>query len=254
MTETLGFYSAQFGTFVHVFEKLVDQLPELEEPDFDPETLAGILKDDDSRTAFRYLAAPPISEDDLKTLSESTLAVSTLRQDHQQARRVRDIVFRIIDPHRFPWIVDHRSPSHLEKAQAIIASAVLVSARKIETARRGIAKQLQESAVKEFLLGADLHEVDVRDMNLLSAAPSPGEFCGESNLGGTRADIVVRLYDGRLMPIECKVSNSAVNSYKRVNHEAAGKARGWITAFGQRQIVPAAVIAGVFNPGNLIGA
>ena len=56
------------------------------------------------------------------------------------------------------------------------------------------------------------------------------------------------------MPIECKVSNSAVNSYKRVNHEAAGKARGWITAFGQRQIVPAAVIAGVFNPGNLIGA
>lgn len=56
------------------------------------------------------------------------------------------------------------------------------------------------------------------------------------------------------MPIECKVSNSAVNSFKRINHEAAGKARDWISGFGQRQVIPAAVIAGVFNPANLATA
>ena len=39
-----------------------------------------------------------------------------------------------------------------------------------------------------------------------------------------KAGTVVRLRDRRVMPIECKVSNSEVNSFKRVNHEAAGKA------------------------------
>ena len=53
------------------------------------------------------------------------------------------------------------------------------------------------------------------------------------------------------MPIECKVSNSAVNSFKRIDHEAAGKARSWIHDFGKRQTVPTAVISGVFNPANL---
>ncbi|MEW6250864.1 MAG: XamI family restriction endonuclease [Planctomycetota bacterium] len=65
---------------------------------------------------------------------------------------------------------------------------------------------------------------------------------------------MVRLRDRRVMPIECKVSNSAVNSFKRVNHEAAGKARQWLTAFGARATVPAAVLAGVFKPANLATA
>lgn len=53
------------------------------------------------------------------------------------------------------------------------------------------------------------------------------------------------------MPVECKSSNSAVNSFKRINHEAVGKARAWLAGFGGRQIVPVAVISGVFNPTNL---
>ena len=53
------------------------------------------------------------------------------------------------------------------------------------------------------------------------------------------------------MPLECKVSNSAVNSFKRINHEAAGKARAWLAGFGNRQTMPGAVISGVFNPANL---
>ena len=56
------------------------------------------------------------------------------------------------------------------------------------------------------------------------------------------------------MPIECKVSNSAVNSYKRINHEAVRKARTWLEGFGRLQVVPVAVISGVFNPANLQAA
>ena len=105
--------------------------------------------------------------------------------------------------------------------------------------------------LKAKLRDIDFAEVHPRDMSLLDAAPTPGEFCGESKLGDTRADLVIRLYDRRAMPVECKASNSAVNSFKRINHEAVGKARAWLDGFGARQIVPCAVIGGVFNPANL---
>jgi hypothetical protein len=81
-----------------------------------------------------------------------------------------------------------------------------------------------------------------------------GEFCGESIVGGDKADVVLRLNDTRLMLIECKVSNSAVNSFKRINHEAAGKARKWLSSFGTAHLVPTAVISGVFNINNLLRA
>ena len=39
-----------------------------------------------------------------------------------------------------------------------------------------------------------------------------------------------------------------------MNHEAVGKARFWLSDFGTRQIVPAAVLSGVFKPENLATA
>jgi len=82
-------------------------------------------------------------------------------------------------------------------------------------------------------------------------APEKGTFCGESLLGTGKADIVVRLHDGRVMPIEAKVSNSSTNSVKRLNRDAAAKAAQWTREFGTTGIVPAAVLAGVFKLHNL---
>ena len=73
-------------------------------------------------------------------------------------------------------------------------------------------------------------------------------------VGGTRADLVVGLYDRRVLALECKASNSEVNSYKRINHEALGKAQKWLSAFGKNAMVPSAVISGVFNVNNLESA
>ncbi len=254
LDEPLELYSRFFETFAPIFGALIDRLPALANKPFDSGDVADLVGDRDTRTAFRYLAAPPVSEDDLKTLAESTLSAKALRDDAEQARRVRDIVLHIIDPHRFPWIGEGRSPTDGERASAIVASAALVAARKVETLRRSDAKKEQEKAVKIMLRKMDFTEVPSRDIALLDAAPSPGEFCGESKLGNSRADLVVRLHDRRVMAVECKVSNSAVNSFKRINHEAAGKARAWIDGFGRRQIIPTAVIGGVFNPANLYTA
>lgn len=53
------------------------------------------------------------------------------------------------------------------------------------------------------------------------------------------------------MAIECKVSNSSTNSVKRLNNDAAIKAETWRSAFGHLQVVPAAVLGGVYKIHNL---
>jgi hypothetical protein len=63
----------------------------------------------------------------------------------------------------------------------------------------------------------------------------------------------VRLRDGRILALECKVSNSAVNSFKRFNREITDKAAKWRLSFGD-QVVPAAVLAGVYKLENLCDA
>ncbi len=53
------------------------------------------------------------------------------------------------------------------------------------------------------------------------------------------------------MPIECKVSNSSINSVKRLNNDAAAKAEAWRRDFGAIQVVPVAVLSGVYALNNL---
>lgn len=63
-----------------------------------------------------------------------------------------------------------------------------------------------------------------------------------------------RLQDQRDLALECKVSNSATNSVRRLNNDAAAKAAGWLDDYGSKQVMPAAVLAGVFKLHNLVDA
>jgi hypothetical protein len=96
--------------------------------------------------------------------------------------------------------------------------------------------------------------VAARPIRTLDDAPKAGEFCGEALVGSRKADISVRLFDRRLMPVECKVSNSSTNSVKRLNNDAEAKAGTWHRELGTRQVVPAAVLSGVFKVHNLLQA
>lgn len=201
--------------------------------------------------AFRYLPGPIISADDLKTRAEAALSPARLRQDPAMAERVAETVLQGLDRRRFPWILENRQPRPAERKAAILASAVLMANSRVSTQRRSEGRSNQERAVEEKLLEGGLELVPRRPVTLLTHAPSPGEFCRESLLGTSRADFLITLWDGRVMPVECKVSNSAVNSVKRLNREAAGKAEQWTRSFGKDQVVPGAVLSGVYDLRNL---
>ncbi|MBF4622602.1 XamI family restriction endonuclease [Clavibacter sp. VKM Ac-2542] len=201
--------------------------------------------------AFRYLSAPPLSTDDLISLSEVT---GNKLLSEAGWPSVATVIFDTIDAHRFPWVREGRGPSNEERSIAIIATSALIASRRVMTARANEAKKAQEALVMNALGNAGFTLVLPRKIASLHGAPQPGEYCGESELGGSKADVIARLPDFRTLAIECKASNSAVNSYKRVNHEAANKAKNWIQKFGTEEIVPAAVIGGVFDPKALAKA
>lgn len=202
--------------------------------------------------ALRYLAGPPISDDDLHVIADvDSIAPGVLKKNPEALGKVFAVIERVIDPHRFPWIEAGTAPTEQQREAALLASSVLLAAQRIATERRNEGKENQEAKVKDYLLNQGFTEVPAVAINTIVKGPQSMQFCAECLLGERKADVVVRLHDTRLMAIECKVSNSATNSVKRLNNDAAVKAEYWIKQFGSAQVLPTAVLSGVFKVMNL---
>jgi hypothetical protein len=233
------------------FVRLLNHLRIGEQPELSDATLSAIVNDGLGE-ALRYLAGPPISDDDMRVLVDAkAITPSRLASDTALRGRVLEVMSRVTDPKRFPWLAERRVPTAAEVESATLASAVLLAAQRIETERRMEGKSVQEATVMTYLSEIGLTQVDPSPIGTLVKGPQAGQFCGECALGERKADVVVRLHDTRLLAIECKVSNSATNSVKRLNNDAAVKAEYWSKQFGVAQVVPAAVLSGVFNVLNL---
>lgn len=177
-----------------------------------------------------------------------SLARTRLKRDPEMAKQVIDTVLLGLDRRRFPWVVEEREPTPAEREAAALASAALMATQRISTNRRNESKAEQEGAVQEALKGVGFTEVKTPPaIRNVSEAPASGEFCGETLFGSRKADLVVGLWDGRKMPLECKVSNSETNSIKRLNNDAAAKAVEWIREHGARNVVCAAVLSGCYK-------
>lgn len=250
--EPLEDYLESFDEYQGHIEELLETTVDLTRLDA---TALEVLSDQNLQNAFRYLAGPPISEDDLKVLAEATsLSKGNLQKKPELVKRLIEVVRIVLDRRRFSWVVEKREPTEAERDAAVMASAALMAARRVETNRRSTGKQQQEDLVKSTLKDLGLKEVKPREIPNFAHAPHPGEYCGESTLSGRKADVVLRLWDHRIMPIECKVSNSALNSVKRLNNDAAVKAGSWRLDLGLKQVVPVAVLAGVYKLTHLIDA
>lgn len=252
LEEPLEDYLEAFDQYQGYVEELLEttiDLTDLDTPALD------VLSDPHLLEAFRYLAAPPISADDYKVLADAkSLSKGHLQRSPADVQRLVAVVRQVLDRRRFAWVVEGREPTEAERNAAVMASAALIAASRTQTSRRTKGKEQQEAAVKVALKELGFAEVASRTIPNISHAPAPGEFCGESVLGTRKGDIIVRLWDHRVMPIECKVSNSSTNSVKRLNNDAAVKAGSWKTDFGLRQVVPSAVLSGVYKLHNLVDA
>lgn len=244
--------------YLEAFEQVQDAMEDLLESTVDLAELEDqaltILTNPALLEGFRYLAGPPISLDDLKTLADTnSLSLRALERNPELVQRLVEAIRAGLDRRRFPWVAEGREPTPAEREAAVLASAALVATQRAATSRRMEGKRGQEERIRQALIAQGLREIEIprRVISTPSHAPRRGEFCLEVELGNRKADLVVGLWDGRIMPIECKVSNSSTNSVKRLNNDAAVKATVWRGDFGALQVVPAAVLSGVYKLHNL---
>lgn len=215
MQEPLEAYIEAFDRARGFVEDLLKTSSDLAEID---NNAIDVLTDPHLLEAFRSAAGPPLSADDLKTLSEAVLSPGRLRKDSAMVHRIVEVVRLGLDRRRFPWILENRQPSE-------------------HVGQVGNLRARCQPALRRASLGVFAKRVDPRPIPTLNHAPNPGEFCRESLLGSRKADIVLRLRDHRIVPIECKVSNSALNSIKRVNNEAQNRGLTLFWAYDLQRLV-----------------
>ena len=237
------------------FEQLFDGHDIANPAALTPEDIISII-DAGLLDALRYLPGPPISTDDLKNLADvESLVPSRLRQDPAAAQRVLETIRKTVDPKRFPWLVENRRPTNSERSVAIFASALLHAAQRVQTARRTVAKFDQERAVREHLKSHGFMPQPLKRISSYAQFPKRGVYSErEVQFGPERVDVLARVWDDRMLAVECKVSNSEVNSFKRLNHDTLAKLHKWNTAFGTSNVIPSAILAGVYSPANVTAA
>lgn len=250
-TEPLELYADLFDDYRDVVEDVLEQTADLSRLREQARTL---IHDGRKFEVLRYITGPPVSEDDLKVLIKAkSLAVGRLKSDPELLDRLIAFIQDWADRRRFPWVNTSWRPNEADRKAAILATTVLLAMRRLETMRRNQGKKLQEELVAHKL-SETLEHVPRRTVKTLTSAPRPLEFYRESMFGTRKADFIIGLPDERVMALECKVSNSATNSIKRSNNDAAVKAVTWREEFGRIQVVTAAVLSGVYALRNLIDA
>lgn len=208
--------------------------------------------------ALRYMAGPPISEEDFRTVTGWPFnPAPRARSVTASAQAVCDATRQLLDPARFRWVARDRPATPAEREAALNATATLLAVERFRTARRGSASKEQEQAVRDVLeREAGLQPVPVPprrgrgNINMIDNLDK-GTFTTECVLYGDKCDVPVRLPDGLLMPIECKVSNGQKNGWKRVRREVEGKAGRWRQRFGDAGIVVGVMLDGNFDLGVL---
>lgn len=212
-------------------------------------TFSGLLiAHPDLLDVSRFLAAPFFSQDDLATVSGHGKTSMTAAA---MAART-EVISEGLDVDRFPWLSADRGPTADELEIAIRTTTVLVATQRAGTVLRIMWARRQEAAVAAVLEANHYERTERRRIMAITDLPS-GQFCPESKVFGKNADVPVGLRNSRYLLMECKVSNSEVNSYKRLNHECVNKRQIWHGAFGD-QAYTAAVLSGVFKPADVLAA
>ena len=251
LEEPLEDYIEAFDDYLGVTEELLEtsvDLTELEKRALDIVTNKSLLK------ALRYIAAPPISDDDLKTLAEvKSLAPGSLKKNPVAVREIVRTIMVAIDRKRFTWdFTNGGEPDEHERSAAVLATAALLASAHVATKRRHAQQHGQEDKVHQALIAIGYKEVKRRKIETMTDVPNVGEFCGESMVAMRKGDFVVRLFDGRVLVLECKSSNSELNSLKRLNNDTVAKAHIWRGALGTSHIVAAVMLAGVYKLEQLV--
>jgi hypothetical protein len=222
------------------------------------------LLTEDLFRALRYTAGPPVSSDDLTVLADvPSVARKVLLEEEGGIEKVLEVVLQAFDRGRFPWLSERppREASDAERERAIFASAAILASAQMSTERRH-QEGTKSDAIAAGLLGLGLVEAKRRTIRDWGDIPAVGTFYRKARSDGTvdgremksRVDFVIRTEVSSADVLLCRVSNSALNSRKRLLKEALPIARDWQAMLGAVRTRTAIVLGGVYDPDTLARA
>ena len=224
----------------------------------DPKVVKKVLLDKELFDALRYVSGPPVSEDDLGVLVSRKVEginKSSIKSDDKLATDVLNLICKLADSHRFPWIAEGGRPTKSQIYRAIQTTVGIQATQSFQTERRKYGKKVEQ-------------KLEIRLLNLGFAkrlAPNKGKitapmhypatqtFYGECTIHDRKVDLFIALPTGRMIALEAKDSSSALNSVKRLNNDTAAKAKHFATE-GGRNIINVALLSGVFKVSSLLSA
>jgi len=254
IAEPLQAWSDEVKKRVEDFERLFDVHDVAKPHELNAQDVPAIIQDR-LLDALCYLPGPPMSTDELKTVSGvGSLSPAKLRAQPENAQRLLSTVVTGVDPFRFSWLAENREPTADERRRAVLASGLLHAAQRVPSDRRNIAKEFQERAVREHLASLGLTGRNLKRVTTSAQLAEQGIYSlGEVSFGPKRADVIAIMWDNRVIPIECNVSNSAKDSLKSLNITVA-KMKAWNLAFGDSNIAPSVMLGGVYSIENIMSA
>ena len=274
LAEPGGRYLAHVATRRRALFRLLRLLAAFDPTAPDADVVRAILLDDELFDALRYVSGPPISEDDLAvvvTRSAKGMSKTDLKKSKTLAKEVLELICRLSDPVRFPWIGQKRLPSTREIRIAIQSTATLHAAQSLQTERRGFGKEVErhferrlcalgflkvsgQNSGKPNDAGTILPNFPAKaQVNQPSHHPAFPHFYGECIVYGRKVDMLIALKSVRIVALEAKDSSAAINSTKRLLNDTAAKAKHYSNAAG-RNVISVALLSGVFKLNDLIAA
>jgi len=241
----------------------------------DPKIIRSVVGDQALFDSLRYVAGPPVSEDDfgvLVTRRVEGISRKEMATSDELPVSALKLICKLSDPIRFPWIAARRSPSPRELRRAIDSTTTMHAVQALQTERRKHGKKVElrlEDRLRELgfvkVSGGQESKKGPQPASALPAYPPKGQitqpshhpayphFYGECTVYGRKVDMFIALQTGRMVALEAKDSSSALNSTKRLLNDTAAKAKHYASA-GGKNIISVALLSGVFKIADLKAA
>lgn len=199
---------------------------------------------------LRHLFAPPISQDQLKLIAplypKGAEKTWTKLSPAAAAEFQREFLARR-DKSLTAWLTTNANPTRRQVKRVIDTVTPMISSQIFNTVRRNRLSDEQEKAVEELLVAKGWTKspsITVSSPADLSPLHYMRKTRAKSSKSATKeVDIACGVSANLILAMECKVSNDATNSVKRVS-DVLDKAKSWQTHWGGF-IQTAALLQGV---------
>lgn len=199
---------------------------------------------------IRHILAPPLSQDQFSLCYPGWSKASEKSGARRPSEASAVAVAKAVNERRWesltPWIETGRKPTRRELERVYWAIGTLIASQQFATIQRNRAAHRQEQDVVALLLAmgwtrmpsslrdtrASLPERHFMHKTRFATANEPQEVDVALGLGGSV-----------VLAMECKVTNDATNSVKRIN-DVLKKATAWKDHWGNF-VKPAALLQGV---------